>query len=94
MVLSILVAIILTPALCATILKPVTPGTSHNKGGFFGWFNRLFNKFTHHYTDSVDHMLVKTGRYMAIYLLVVVGMGVLFIQLPTGFIPEEDQVLR
>lgn len=88
MVLSILVAIILTPALCATILKPVTPGTSHNKGGFF---NRLFNKFTHHYTDSVDHMLVKTGRYMAIYLLVVVGMGVLFIQLPTGFIPEEDQ---
>ncbi|MEG1226717.1 MAG: efflux RND transporter permease subunit, partial [Hafnia sp.] len=91
MVLSILVAIILTPALCATILKPVTPGTSHNKGGFFGWFNRLFNKFTHHYTDSVDHMLVKTGRYMAIYLLVVVGMGVLFIQLPTGFIPEEDQ---
>lgn len=91
MVLSILVAIILTPALCATILKQVTPGTSHNKGGFFGWFNRLFNKFTHHYTDSVDHMLVKTGRYMAIYLLVVVGMGVLFIQLPTGFIPEEDQ---
>lgn len=91
MVLSILVAIILTPALCATILKPVTSGTSHNKGGFFGWFNRLFNKFTHHYTDSVDHMLVKTGRYMAIYLLVVVGMGVLFIQLPTGFIPEEDQ---
>lgn len=91
MMLSILVAIILTPALCATILKPVTPGTSHNKGGFFGWFNRLFNKFTHHYTDSVDHMLVKTGRYMAIYLLVVVGMGVLFIQLPTGFIPEEDQ---
>ncbi|MEG1652702.1 MAG: efflux RND transporter permease subunit [Hafnia sp.] len=91
MVLSILVAIILTPALCATILKPVTPGTSHNKGGFFGWFNRLFNKFTHHYTDSVDHMLVKTGRYMTIYLLVVVGMGVLFIQLPTGFIPEEDQ---
>ena len=91
MVLSILVAIILTPALCATILKPVTPGTSHNKGGFFGWFNRLFNKFTHHYTDRVDHMLVKTGRYMAIYLLVVVGMGVLFIQLPTGFIPEEDQ---
>lgn len=91
MVLSILVAIILTPALCATILKPVTPGTSHNKGGFFGWFNRLFNKFTHHYTDSVDHMLVKTGRYMTIYLLVVVGMSVLFIQLPTGFIPEEDQ---
>lgn len=91
MVLSILVAIILTPALCATILKPASPETTARKWKFFIWFNHLFNKFTHHYTDSVGHMLKKTGRYLVIYLFIIVGMVVLFIQLPTGFLPEEDQ---
>ena len=64
MALSVLVALILTPALCATMLKPVAKG-DHGEGkkGFFGWFNRMFDKSTHHYTDSVGNILRSTGRY-------------------------------
>ncbi|MGL4860375.1 MAG: efflux RND transporter permease subunit, partial [Enterobacteriaceae bacterium] len=91
MVLSVLVALILTPALCATILKPIEKGGHAPQNGFFAWFNRLFEKQTHHYTDSVKNMLKGTGRYMVIYLAVVVGMGYLFVKLPTSFLPDEDQ---
>ncbi|WP_370553027.1 efflux RND transporter permease subunit [Edwardsiella tarda] len=91
MVLSVLVAMILTPALCATMLKPIAKGSHGVQTGFFGWFNRLFEKSTHHYTDSVGRILRGTGRYLVIYLLIVVGMGLLFIRLPTSFLPEEDQ---
>lgn len=93
MVLSVLVALILTPALCATILKPVKKGDHGKTTGFFGWFNRVFDKSAHHYTDSVGHILRSTGRYLVIYLLIVVGMAYLFIKLPTSFLPEEDQGL-
>ncbi len=91
MVLSVLVAMILTPALCATMLKPVAKGEHHEKKGFFGWFNKKFDQSTHHYTDSVGNILRSTGRYLVIYLLIVVGMAFLFIRLPTSFLPEEDQ---
>ena len=91
MVLSVIVAMILTPALCATMLKPVAKGSHGKTTGFFGWFNRMFDRSTDHYTDSVGHILRSTGRYLVIYLLIVVGMAVLFIKLPTSFLPEEDQ---
>ncbi len=92
MVLSVLVAMILTPALCATLLKPVKKG-DHGEGktGFFGWFNRMFDKSTHHYTDSVGSILRSTGRYLLLYVLIVVGMAWLFLRLPSSFLPEEDQ---
>ncbi|EKT54197.1 efflux RND transporter permease subunit [Providencia sneebia] len=91
MILSVLVAMILTPALCATILKPIKPGEHGNQKGFFGWFNRTFEKQAHHYTDSVSRMLNGTGRYLVIYLLLVAVMAVMFIRLPSSFLPEEDQ---
>jgi multidrug efflux pump len=91
MVLSVLVALILTPALCATMLKPLKKGEHGPKTGFFGWFNHMFEKSTHHYTDSVANILRSTGRYLVIYLVIVIGMGVLFLRLPTSFLPEEDQ---
>ncbi|MCC5016226.1 MULTISPECIES: efflux RND transporter permease subunit [unclassified Legionella] len=91
MVLSVLVALILSPALCATILKPLSAAEHRNKKGFFGWFNRHFEQATQRYHDSVEKLLSKTGRYLFIYLLIVVGMGYLFLTLPTAFLPEEDQ---
>ncbi|MEZ3174098.1 efflux RND transporter permease AcrB [Citrobacter sp. HSTU-bmb20] len=92
MALSVLVALILTPALCATMLKPVAKG-DHGEGkkGFFGWFNRMFDKSTHHYTDSVGNILRSTGRYLLLYLIIVVGMAFLFVRLPSSFLPDEDQ---
>ncbi|MFC3394813.1 efflux RND transporter permease subunit [Brenneria rubrifaciens] len=91
MVLSVLVALILTPALCATLLKPIAKGGHGNKTGFFGWFNNLFEKSTSHYTDSIANILRSTGRYLVIYLLIVVGLAFLFLRLPSSFLPEEDQ---
>jgi multidrug efflux pump len=93
MVLSVIVALILTPALCATMLKPIKKGDHGKTTGFFGWFNRLFDKSTNHYVDSVGHIIRSTGRYLLIYLVIVVGMAVLFMRLPTSFLPEEDQGL-
>ncbi|AIX74523.1 MULTISPECIES: multidrug efflux RND transporter permease subunit AcrB [Mixta] len=93
MVLSVIVALILTPALCATLLKPIKRGDHGKTTGFFGWFNRLFDKSTNHYVDSVGHIVRSTGRYLLIYLFIVVGMAVLFMRLPTSFLPEEDQGL-
>ncbi|EJO0142583.1 multidrug efflux RND transporter permease subunit AcrB, partial [Salmonella enterica] len=92
MALSVLVALILTPALCATMLKPVAKGDhGEEKKGFFGWFNRMFDKSTHHYTDSVGNILRSTGRYLLLYLIIVVGMAYLFVRLPSSFLPDEDQ---
>ncbi|WP_036768558.1 efflux RND transporter permease subunit [Photorhabdus australis] len=91
MVLSVLVALILTPALCATMLKPIAKGSHGKQTGIFGWFNRLFDKSTHHYTDSVGRILRNTGRYLVIYVLLVAGMAVMFTRLPSSFLPEEDQ---
>lgn len=91
MVLSVLVALILTPALCATMLKPIAKGSHGKQTGVFGWFNRIFDKSTHHYTDSVGRILRNTGRYLVIYVFLVAGMALMFTRLPSSFLPEEDQ---
>ncbi|WP_345769142.1 efflux RND transporter permease subunit [Citrobacter amalonaticus] len=91
MALSVLVALILTPALCATLLKPASAEHHEKKGGFFGWFNAKFDLSVNHYTNSVSGIVRKTGRYLLLYILIVVGMGVLFFRLPTSFLPDEDQ---
>ncbi|WP_226568803.1 multidrug efflux RND transporter permease subunit AcrB [Mangrovibacter yixingensis] len=91
MVLSVLVAMILTPALCATMLKPIKKGDHGATKGFFGWFNNMFTKSTHHYTNSVANILQSTGRYLVLYLVIVVGMAWLFLRLPSSFLPDEDQ---
>ncbi|WP_353614573.1 efflux RND transporter permease subunit [Mangrovibacter phragmitis] len=90
MVLSVLVALILTPALCATLLKPAKGGHVEHKG-FFGWFNRQFERSANRYTATVSNMLSATGRYIVVYLFIVGGMCVLFMRLPTAFLPDEDQ---
>jgi len=90
MVLSVIVALTLTPALCATLLKSVKHD-HYEKGGFFGWFNRNFNKATNKYQSGVSSMLGKTGRYMMIYVAIVVLLGFLFTRLPSSFLPDEDQ---
>ncbi|MFS9382109.1 efflux RND transporter permease subunit [Citrobacter sp. ANG330] len=91
MALSVLVALILTPALCATLLKPLSAEHHEKKAGFFGWFNAKFDLSVNHYTNSVSGIVRNTGRYLLIYLLIVIGMAVLFLRLPTSFLPEEDQ---
>lgn len=88
--LSLLVALTLTPALCATILKPIDPEHYH-KRGFFGWFNRSFDRMSNGYQNSVRHILTKTGRYVLLYLLLVGGLAYFFTKLPGAFLPEEDQ---
>ena len=91
MVLSVIVAIVLTPALCATILKPIKAGHHHEKRGFFGWFNRTFDRTTAKYATGVTGMIRRRGRSLLVYALIVGGMIWLFGRIPTGFLPEEDQ---
>ena len=92
MVLSVLVALIFTPALCATLLKPIHKGEGHApKRGFFGWFNRSFDRSVQRYERGVASMLRHKAPYLLAYLLIVVGMVVLFTRIPTAFLPEEDQ---
>ena len=86
-----MVALTLTPALCATFVKPVYAEHPENKGGFFGWFNTTFDHSVNHYSNSVGKILGSTGRYLLIYALIVAGMVVLFLRLPSSFLPEEDQ---
>ncbi|UXU87249.1 efflux RND transporter permease subunit [Burkholderia sp. S-53] len=93
MVLSVLVALILTPALCATILKPIPQGHHEEKKGFFGWFNRTFNNSRDKYHVGVHHVIKRSGRWLIIYLAVIVGVGLLFVRLPKSFLPDEDQGL-
>lgn len=91
MALSVMVAIILTPALCATMLKPIAKGESHTKTGFFGWFNRNFDAMTSRYESSVASMIKRTGRVMLVYLALTVAVGWIFMRMPTAFLPDEDQ---
>ena len=88
---SAFMALTFTPALCATLLKPVQAGHHHAKSGFFGWFNRGFNKTTHGYEGLVARMLKRTGRYLVIYGAIVACVVLLFNRLPTSFLPNEDQ---
>ncbi|MGS0893667.1 efflux RND transporter permease subunit [Burkholderia stagnalis] len=93
MVLSVLVALILTPALCATILKPIPQGHHEEKKGFFGWFNRTFDNSRDKYHVGVHHVIKRSGRWLIIYLVVIVAVGLLFVRLPKSFLPDEDQGL-
>ncbi|MFM0034237.1 efflux RND transporter permease subunit [Paraburkholderia strydomiana] len=91
MVLSVLVALILTPALCATILKPIPQGHHEKTTGFFGWFNRTFNRSRDKYHSGVHHVIKRSGRWLIIYMVVIFAVGLLFVRLPKSFLPDEDQ---
>ncbi|WP_031520402.1 multidrug efflux RND transporter permease AcrD [Siccibacter colletis] len=91
MVLSVLVAMILTPALCATLLKPLHKGEQHGQKGFFGAFNRLFNRSAARYERGVAKILNRSLRWIIIYGLLLGGMVFLFLRLPTSFLPQEDR---
>jgi len=91
MTLSVLVAFVLTPALCATLLKPVEKGHALATTGFFGAFNRLFDRGNHRYQGVVRHMLGRGWRYMAGYAVLVLVVGFVFAKIPAGFLPDEDQ---
>ena len=89
--LSAFMALSLTPALCATLLKPVEAGHHLEKRGFFGWFNRGFKRTAKGYEGWVSSLLRRAGRFMLIYVAIVVAVGVLFLRLPSSFLPNEDQ---
>lgn len=89
--LSVLVALVLTPALCATILKPVAKGHTETKTGFFGWFNRAFNKSRHRYHISSGYVAKRGKRFMVVFAALVALLAFLFVRIPTSFLPEEDQ---
>jgi hydrophobe/amphiphile efflux-1 (HAE1) family protein len=91
MVLSVLVALVLTPALCATILKPVKKGHGEARHGFFGWFNRNFDKSVKGYQGGLGYVLKRWGRFAVLYGVIAAVMIVMFARIPTGFLPEEDQ---
>lgn len=88
---SAFMALSLTPALCATLLKPVTAGHHEDKKGFFGWFNRVFERLTKGYQGVVANALRKTGRYLVIYAAIIGAVTVVYMRLPTSFLPGEDQ---
>ena len=90
MVLSVLVALILTPALCATILKP-SKQDHGERGGFFGWFNRTFDRGVERYAGGLRKIEHRWIRSLIVYGVIVAGMGLLFLRLPGGFLPDEDQ---
>lgn len=95
MVLSVIVAIVLTPALCAIMLRPPhrdgEDGHGHAQHGFFGWFNRGMERFTSGYQGWVAKLIRRVGRFMLLYVVLCVGMFLLFRDIPTGFLPDEDQ---
>jgi multidrug efflux pump len=91
MALSVVVALVLTPALCATLLKPVEKDHEKHHTGFFGWFNRVFDRNSERYQGMVARILQKSLRWALVYGVLVVAMLVLFLRIPTSFLPEEDQ---
>ena len=91
MVLSVIVAIVFTPALCATMLKPIPKGHHGAKRGFFGWFNRTFDRSTEGYANTVSCVLNRGKRLMLVYLAIVIAMAWMFTRIPTAFLPDEDQ---
>ena len=91
MLFSVFLALSLTPALCATFLKPVEAGHKHVKTGFFGWFNRGFLATTHGYESWVAKILARTGRFLVLFAAIVAVVVLLFTRLPASFLPNEDQ---
>jgi multidrug efflux pump len=88
---SAFMALSLTPALCATLLKPVEAGHHHEKKGFFGWFNRSFSRTAKGYERGVAALLPRAGRTLIIYVAIVAAAVVIYKRLPTSFLPNEDQ---
>ncbi len=91
MVLSVLVAMVLTPALCATLLKPMHKGEHHVRRGPLAWFNKAFDRGTNGYKNVVSKGVNQRIRYLAMYVIIVGVLGTLWTRLPTSFVPEEDQ---
>ncbi|MBV6750466.1 efflux RND transporter permease subunit [Pseudomonas chlororaphis] len=92
MALSVMVALIFTPALCATMLKPIAKGDhGTEKRGFFGWFNRNFDRSVRGYERTVGSILRHKAPYLLVYVIIFAGMIWLFMRIPTSFLPEEDQ---
>ena len=99
MVLSVLVAMTLSPALCATLLKPVHKGEHAAHGGpfgplldrLFGGFNRMFDRFTARYVRQVGWLSARSKRGFAVFLVLIAGTALLYRTLPTSFLPDEDQ---
>jgi len=90
MMLSVLVALVFTPALCVTLLKPVNEEDIHNRG-FFGWFNRTFNASSKKYQNGVRYILQRKIPFLLVYAVLIGGLIFLFMRIPTSFLPEEDQ---
>jgi multidrug efflux pump len=88
---SAFMALSLTPALCATLLKPVEAGHHHEKRGFFGWFNRGFSRTAKAYESVVARVLKRAARYLVIYAAIIGVVAVVYMRLPTSFLPGEDQ---
>ncbi|MDA8451248.1 efflux RND transporter permease subunit [Acidovorax sp. NCPPB 3859] len=88
---SAFLALSLTPALCATLLKPIDPDHHAEKKGFFGWFNRSFKSTTHRYEGWLGKLLRRSGRMMIIYAVLLGAVALVYTRLPTSFLPNEDQ---
>jgi multidrug efflux pump len=88
---SAFMALSLTPALCATLLKPVEAGHHHEKTGFFGWFNRGFARTAKGYEGMVARILRRAARYLVIYAAIIGAVVFTYTRLPSSFLPEEDQ---
>src|ERR1044072_3745483 len=88
---SVFLAMSLTPALCATLLRPIPKGHKHEKRGFFGWFNRAFSRATTAYQTSVGRILKYNPFSMGVYVLIIGLVCVLYVNLPSSFLPAEDQ---
>jgi multidrug efflux pump len=88
---SAFMALSLTPALCATLLKPVQAGHHVEKRGFFGWFNRGFKRTAHGYESWVAKLLRRAGRFLLVYAVIIAAVGWVYLRLPTSFLPAEDQ---
>ncbi|HEY9249590.1 MAG TPA: efflux RND transporter permease subunit, partial [Rariglobus sp.] len=91
MALSVFIALTLTPALCATLLKPVPKGHHAEKKGFFGWFNRTFNRSADTYVAGVGYSVRNWRRSLAVYAGILVVLGFVYLRIPGSFLPEEDQ---
>ncbi|MDQ8203391.1 efflux RND transporter permease subunit [Pelagicoccus sp. SDUM812003] len=91
MALSVIVAIVFTPALCATMLKPIKKGHHVKETGFFGWFNRMFDKNNGRYQGAVRRIISYRKSGFVAFLAVVGLMAYFFLRLPTSFLPNEDQ---
>ena len=89
MILSVIVALVLTPALCATILRAPKDHDAHK--GVFGWFNRTFDRGTRAYRNGAQNIIDRSKRFILLFLAIIVAMGLMFVRLPNSFLPQEDQ---